>query len=66
MPEITVNRDGPYIISVDDLTIKSGDGKELELPQGSAVALCRCGHSASKPFCDGSHKTAGFEHDPSA
>ena len=66
MPEITVNKDGPYIISVDDLTIKSADGKGLDLPQGPAVALCRCGHSASTPFWDASHKTAEFKHDPSA
>lgn len=27
------------------------------------IALCRCGHSANKPFCDGAHKTCGFQAD---
>lgn len=29
-------------------------------PDKPAVALCRCGHSQNKPFCDGAHKTSGF------
>jgi CDGSH-type Zn-finger protein len=35
------------------------DGKVLETK--SDFSLCRCGHSKEKPFCDGSHKAAGFE-----
>lgn len=39
--------------------VQSSDGRILF--RGEKVSLCRCGHSQSKPFCDGSHKTAGFE-----
>jgi len=35
------------------------DGNVLETK--SDFSLCRCGHSKEKPFCDGSHKAAGFE-----
>lgn len=41
------------------LEITSGTGHRLH--RGSRAFLCRCGQSKNKPFCDGSHKTAGFE-----
>ena len=41
------------------LEITSGTGKRLH--RGSRAFLCRCGQSKNKPFCDGSHKAAGFE-----
>jgi CDGSH-type Zn-finger protein len=62
---ITVRPNGPYKI-VGPITIVDGDGRELELPEGSAVALCRCGHSSTKPFCDATHKRIGFVADDSA
>ena len=49
-------RDGPYLVAVDDLT--NSKGERLEAWHG--VALCRCGASAKKPFCDGSHISIGF------
>ena len=43
------------------LTITDKDGKEYNVPEGQWVSMCRCGHSAKKPFCDSSHRDAGFE-----
>ena len=44
-----------------DFEITDAEGRVFGLGGRTAVALCRCGHSANKPFCDGSHKAAGFE-----
>ncbi|MBS0209769.1 MAG: CDGSH iron-sulfur domain-containing protein [Planctomycetes bacterium] len=42
-------------------TLLDHEGNKFTLPANKpAVALCRCGHSARKPFCDGAHKTCGF------
>ncbi len=54
--EATLN--GPYLIKTKCLVVNS-DGKE-EIKNGT-VALCRCGASGNKPYCDGSHKKIGFE-----
>jgi CDGSH-type Zn-finger protein len=48
------------------VTIVDADGREFALPEGSAIALCRCGHSQNKPFCDTSHRRVGFTADDSA
>jgi CDGSH-type Zn-finger protein len=42
------------------------EGNELEPPAGTAIALCHCGHSRTKPFCDKSHRGAGFVADDRA
>jgi CDGSH-type Zn-finger protein/uncharacterized Fe-S cluster protein YjdI len=57
---ITANHQGPLQIE-GNFTIESEDGKLLY--RGKKAALCRCGHSKRKPFCDSSHKTIGFEAD---
>ena len=50
-------RDGPLQFS-GNLEICSGMGRVVS--RVTQAKLCRCGHSQSKPFCDGSHRAAGF------
>jgi hypothetical protein len=55
---ITPYQDGPLIVR-GDFQIRAHDGTLI--PAGrKTVALCRCGRSALKPFCDGSHARTGF------
>jgi len=43
-----------------EFEIVDQEGKPFGLAGRTRVSLCRCGHSGTKPFCDGSHKTSGF------
>lgn len=55
-----VRPNGPLICSSDtNVTIQDADGNLIT--QGKELALCRCGQSKNKPFCDGSHKKTAFE-----
>ena len=56
--KIQVTPNGPYLIKTECLIVHS-DGRE-ETKTGT-VALCRCGASGNKPYCDGSHRKVGFE-----
>ena len=49
---------GPLLLS-GNFTIIAASGRKAWT--GKKAALCRCGHSKNKPFCDGAHKAAGFE-----
>lgn len=55
---ITPYRDGPLIVR-GPFRILDADGRQID-PGRATVALCRCGRSALKPFCDGSHAVNGF------
>jgi CDGSH-type Zn-finger protein len=55
---ITPYRDGPLIVR-GDFRLLDQDGNAID-PGRETIALCRCGKSGIKPFCDGSHKRAGF------
>jgi CDGSH iron-sulfur domain-containing protein 3 len=52
---IEVRENGPLKV-VGPITVLDSEGREFQLPAGSAVALCRCGQSQNKPFCDASHR----------
>ncbi len=56
---IKVRDDGPYKVT-GPVRIVDAEGRELDLPPGEVVALCRCGASRTKPFCDASHRDSGF------
>jgi len=59
--KITVNHNGPLRLE-GDMEILDPQGKAFGLAGRTVVSLCRCGHSANKPFCDGSHKTLSLIH----
>jgi CDGSH-type Zn-finger protein len=56
---VTLCPDGPLLVR-GDVRIEDADGNVVPRHRAT-VALCRCGLSAVKPFCDGSHKAAGFK-----
>ena len=57
-PTIQVQRKGPYLVT-GNFTLVDPQGKKI--PVTEKVALCRCGASTNKPFCDGSHSKIGFD-----
>jgi len=71
-PQVVVAKNGPYLVSgaiplakqtiVADEEGGSESWKESKpFPTQESYALCRCGHSNNKPFCDGTHKKIGFD-----
>jgi CDGSH-type Zn-finger protein len=69
---VKVTKDGPYVVSGSVPLARTtigvdGRGECVEWIEGERLgapdvyALCRCGHSRTKPFCDGSHSSAGFD-----
>lgn len=58
---ITAYPDGPLLVR-GAAELRTADGREVARTRRT-VALCRCGLSTIKPFCDGTHKAAGFRTD---
>lgn len=56
--KVEVSPNGPYLIKTECLILHSDGKKETKT---GTVALCRCGASANKPYCDGAHRKVGFE-----
>ena len=59
MASIKVRQNGPYLVEGDDVTVVDWNGASYEITK-RPFALCRCGGSMTKPFCDGTHKRIGF------
>jgi CDGSH-type Zn-finger protein/truncated hemoglobin YjbI len=59
-PGIVTARNGPYLVT-NVAAVRNPLGEKLTLPP--QLALCRCGASAMKPFCDGTHAASGFTDD---
>jgi len=56
---ISTYDNGPYLVS-GPVIITDADGNEYPVKK-QTVALCRCGASTNKPFCDGTHSKIGFQ-----
>ena len=55
---ITPYRDGPLLVR-GPVRLQDQDGNEIEVDR-ETIALCRCGRSRARPFCDGTHKLVRF------
>jgi CDGSH-type Zn-finger protein len=71
-PKVVVAKNGPYLVTgalplarQTIVTDPEGDSEKWSegesFPAKDTYALCRCGHSSTKPFCDGTHKKIGFD-----
>lgn len=56
---IRVRPNGPYVIE-GPVKVLDSQGNAFPTVEGKAIALCRCGQSMNKPFCDGAHRTCNF------
>jgi CDGSH-type Zn-finger protein len=71
-PQIEITKDGPYLVKgglplSQQLIVVNEEGESLDYEEGKKYevqqqyALCRCGQSANKPFCDGTHAKIQFD-----
>jgi CDGSH-type Zn-finger protein len=57
---ITLRQNGPYLVDGEDVTLLDWNGKPYTIAK-RPFALCRCGASTRKPFCDGTHSKIAFQ-----
>ena len=67
MADVTIStrENGPLLVS-GPISLVDHEGNAFDLGDKDTIALCRCGASSNKPFCDGSHKTSGFQSSETA
>jgi CDGSH-type Zn-finger protein len=57
---ISTYENGPFLVTGGPFRLVDSDGDEFSVKK-ETIALCRCGTSAKKPFCDGMHSKIGFQ-----
>ncbi|MGH7315644.1 MAG: CDGSH iron-sulfur domain-containing protein [Candidatus Rokuibacteriota bacterium] len=59
--KVTIRPNGPYLVE-GEIELMDVDGNKVDTSsRGARIALCRCGASVTKPFCDGTHSKIGFQ-----
>ena len=59
--KISIRPNGPYLVE-GEVELYDVNGSKIDTSsRGPRIALCRCGASATKPFCDGAHNKVGFK-----
>ena len=59
--KIRLRDNGPFVVE-GAITLTDAEGNEFTVDSSKpAIALCRCGQSENRPFCDGAHNKCGFE-----
>jgi CDGSH-type Zn-finger protein len=59
--KITARPNGPYIVEGEGVELVDPTGAPVNTGGQTRIALCRCGGSVKKPFCDGTHSKLGFQ-----
>lgn len=65
LTKITINNNGSIRIE-GDFEIYDAAGRPFDLSGRTTISLCRCGQSANKPFCDGTHRSCSFASEVTA
>ncbi len=58
--KITIRPNGPYLVE-GEVELMDVTGEKIDTSDKPRIALCRCGASVNKPFCDGAHSKIGFQ-----
>ena len=58
--KITVRANGPLLVEGESEVFDAA-GNKVDTAGKATIALCRCGSSSNKPFCDGNHNKVGFK-----
>jgi CDGSH-type Zn-finger protein len=58
--KISIRPNGPYLVE-GEVEVVDVNGSPVDTTGRPRIALCRCGGSVTKPFCDGTHSKLGFQ-----